>query len=337
MIKSVRLQNFRLYRDRLFEFEPGVNLITGPNGSGKTTVLEAIYMTLRGGSWRGADDQVIRKGADWARVDVTDSEGDVYTLKLDNRNGRLKKSRTKNKSRLVNPLKVVLFEPEFILTFTAEPDRRRQWVDDLLEQVQPSYQSLRKNYQRALRQRNRLLKQPEVSQDNLFVWDLKLSEYGGEIARARSRLIEEINTEVQNQYQSLSNDSSKITLKYAYSFPLEVYTTAFLAKLEENRARDKIIGFTTAGPHREDIQTHINEEPFSSTASRGEVRTLAMALKRLEKTIIASEGKLIEMYDDAFSELDESRQTSLLQQKPYQRIISSVYTDNTRHNKHITL
>lgn len=322
MISTVRLQNFRVYKDKTFLFDPGTNLIVGANGVGKTTIIEAIYMTLRGGSWRGKTESVIKVGADWARVDVETSNGDTYTLKLDNRVGSLTKTRQKNKGSFSTAPPLVLFEPEFILTFTSSPDLRRNWLDDVIEQTDPSYKKTIKNYKRALRQRNRLLKNGG-SGDELFVWDLKLSEYGASVAKARSGLTERLQQYTETHYQSLSGDKAKISIRYDYGFPLDVYATAFLARLAETQTRDKHIGFTTRGPHREDLLAYLNNELFSDTASRGEVRTLAMALKKMERDILTIDEKPIELFDDAFSELDSARTTKLLKEQTHQRIITS--------------
>ncbi|HIA92210.1 TPA: DNA replication/repair protein RecF [Candidatus Saccharibacteria bacterium] len=332
MIKSIRLQNFRCFNDKSFDLDPGVNLIVGKNGIGKTTVIEAIYCVLNGGSWRGKDDNLIQHTKDWARVDLLLRDKSKLSLTLDNRTGRLvKKQLINNEPKKTMSLKTVLFEPEFILTFTSQPDKRRNWLDDLIERTHPNFKQIRNNYKRALSQRNRLLKQPTFSSDSIFVWNLKLSEYGAQIAQYRASIIEDIQGTLSSAYNSVSGGTDTVTALYQNQFPVESYSTAHLQKLEDAIEKDKIVGFTTSGPHREDIVFKLNNELVLQTASRGEVRSLAMALKKIELQLLKDET-VIELFDDAFSELDSVRSSRLLQNEQNQTIVTSAETRKIGHS-----
>lgn len=334
MINSIRLQQFRSYRDAAFSLDPSVNIIVGPNASGKTNLLEAVLVVARGSSYRVKDADLVAFEADWARLDA-ETQDSERMVKLQSQNGfkksfevggvvlqRLSQQRT---------LPVVLFEPDHLQLLSGSPDMRRSFMDDLIEQTKIGFGATRKHYKRVLAQRNALLKKnPPNLKEQLFVWNLRLSELGGQIARERAALVGRFNEQATALYTSLAGRDNVITLEYASKFTPESYETTMLRKLEENIELDIMRGYTVYGPHRDDIIALIDGHPMQEAASRGEARTLVLALKIMELQLLESVRgqKPILLLDDVFSELDSKRRRALTQYvQAYQTFITTTDAD----------
>jgi DNA replication and repair protein RecF len=334
-IASIRLQNFRSYSDDSFEFEEGVNIIVGPNASGKTNLLEAVLALSRGSSYRARDLELIQFNKPWARLDGYFSK-QGRCLKLEREENSANKVfdvNNKNYKRLSldNTVPVVFFEPNHLQFITRGPDQRRDFLDDLLERSTPGYKTLLTSYKRALAQRNALLKRgPIVGKSQLFAWNIRLSELGSKIAEGRSKLIDDINKDLSKTYSKIAQRKSTVNLNYEIPFPIELYASRLLAKLEQNTSLDYERGFTAYGPHREDISFLLNKKPIQESASRGETRSLLLALKIFDLQLIekAREQKPIFLLDDVFSELDGARRHALVDYlKDHQAIITTTDAD----------
>ncbi len=316
MIAKLRLQNFRSYSDKTFEFVDGVNIIVGPNASGKTNLLEGVLMICRGGTFRGSDDEVIAHGEAWARLDALVNKR-PHTVKIQLQNGRTTKeyvfdgSTYKHFSSTIS-VPVVLFEPSHLQLLTDSPDLRRNFLDDMIEQVTLGYASLRRNYKRALAQRNSLLKQA-FTQDQIFIWNVRLSEFGGQIADERRRFLETHQTILQEVYDQLADEPTEARTHYVTKLNTDNYSSSMLKALEANLRIDQERGYTTVGPHRDDLGLELRGYNLSEAASRGETRTMLLALKLLEARAIeqAQRTKPILLLDDVFSELDATRRHAL--------------------------
>lgn len=318
MISRVRLQNFRSYEDASFEFSNGVNIIVGPNGSGKTNLLEAILVASRGSSYRARDSELVRFDQPWARVDITLFDGKKRSVKLINnpqpeKTYEIDENILKRLSRAY-ALPVVLFEPNHLRILTGSPEVRRDYIDDLLEQIEPGYGAVRRKYKRALLQRNTLLKNPTPpTKAQLFPWNVRLSELGGKIVRTREQLIERINKDTSLFYTSLSGENTRLRFEHQKRWPAENYETRFLKELEDLTQTDHSRGFTTTGPHKDDLLALLDGHKLQQTASRGEARTAALALKFTELRLIEEEkgGPALLLLDDVYGELDEQRRKNL--------------------------
>lgn len=319
MVTDLRLQHFRSYDDASFEASPGVNIIVGPNASGKTNLLEALLVLAAGSSYRARDLDLVAFGEDWARIDA-DLPDHHRTVKLQVA-GADKVTKTFEIDEQPLPrltqqrsLPVVLFEPNHLLLLNSSPELRRTFLDDLLEQTVPSFGATRRHYKRVLAQRNTLLKkQPRDLKEQLFVWNIRLSELGGQIVRERLRLVEWFSERVQELYGRLAQKEYEIALAYVAQFPHAQYETALLHKLESSTEQDALRGFTAHGPHRDDLQVEIDGHAVQEAASRGETRTLVLALKILELQLlkeIRGTSPLL-LLDDVFSELDGKRRQGL--------------------------
>jgi DNA replication and repair protein RecF len=336
MITSARLQHVRLYDDQSFEFDDTVNIIIGQNASGKTTLLESLLVALQGKSFKAKDQELVQFDQPWARIDillsdservcklVVEQEKTVKTFEVDDQ--------TIMRLSAQKKIPTVLFEPNDLLLLHGSPERRRNFLDDLIGQMQPGYESVRRHYKRVLAQRNALLKKSgqNLRNDQLFVWNLRLSELAGKMVAERVQLLEQFNVNISKYYSEVAGATSTIELQYDTALPIATYETTLLKTLEKNIDRDKLLGFTSAGPHREDFQVIMNSQNASQAASRGEIRTLVLVLKMLEASFIeqVQQKKPILLFDDVFSELDGRRRQALVQfLKPYQSFITTTDAD----------
>ncbi len=330
MIDSLRLQNFRSYSDYTTEFAPGVNIIVGPNASGKTNLLEAVYVINRGKSFRVTDRDLIKHGESWSRIDAT-SESSKRTWKLENGTERPDKTieidgtlskRITNK----NSQPTTLFEPNHLRLLNGSPETRRTHLDQILSQTSQQFKTNLSKYNRALRQRNALLKQSGVKKDDLFVWDVKLSEYGGYVNESRKELVEHINSKVSKNYSKIAKKKTKVHIEYSSSVADGDYKSSLLKKLQTSAQEDSFKGFTSIGPHREDFSVFFDGKDGSVAASRGESRTLVLVLKLIELKLLETEleEKPILLLDDVFSELDGGRRRALTEHiSGYQTLITT--------------
>ncbi|HTE22549.1 MAG TPA: DNA replication and repair protein RecF [Candidatus Limnocylindria bacterium] len=336
MLDSVRLQRFRSYRDESFEFDPGVNIIVGPNASGKTNLLEALLVSYTGGSFRAKDGELVAFGAPWARLDVLGPGGGRTVKLLVQENGLVKKEFVIGDQKLVRlslqkSLPVVLFEPNHLLLLHGSPDLRREYMDALLEQTVAGYGKIRRDYRRALAQRNALLKRGASARGQLFAWDIRLSEIGARIASERNALVRRMNGQLGLLYHSMARSrANTVTVTYAASCDITQYSSSLLHALEKRQDVDIERGYTTIGPHREDLVVAFDGREASQVASRGETRTILLALKVMELQFIeeARGTQPILLLDDVFSELDGARRRALTEViSGYQTFITTTDAD----------
>jgi DNA replication and repair protein RecF len=336
---DIRLQNFRSYKDESFELSEGVNIIVGPNASGKTNLLEAILMLGLGKSYRARDHEIIAFKKPWARLDGHTPTGQRTVKIIQQDDGRAKKevvidNQAIKKLTLQKQVPMVLFEPEHLQLLHGAPEKRRDYIDDLLEQFTPGYDTLRKQYKRALQQRNYLLKSGALK-DQLFVWNLRLSDLGGQLAVNRQQLVSRIDESITEIYRSLSGTKAKIEVTYQSSCLGDQYSTRMLHKLESGQELDERRGFTGHGPHRDDIRISLDGHDAETSASRGEMRTLLLALKIIELKLLEEDRRIkpLLLMDDVFSELDGSRRKALTKTiKGYQTFITTTDADLVVHH-----
>ena len=335
MLDSIRLQQFRSYSDDSFEFANGVNIIVGPNASGKTNLLEAILVASRGASYRARDVGMVQLGTTWGRIDADGPTG-PRIVKLEWQNDAVKKTfeiggQQYQRLSLPKTLPTVVFEPNHLLLLIGSPELRRAYLDDLIEQTTPGYGTVRRAYRRVLSQRNALLKKGySVAKSQIFVWDLRLSELGGKIASERMKLTEHINEQATTIYQSLSNTKASVAVSYQPSCDPQQYETSLLKHLESSLERDCLLGFTNVGPHRDDIKIVLNDQSADDTASRGETRSLVLMLKLIELEQLERVRGLtpLLLLDDVFSELDGARRHALTSHlEKYQTFITTTDAD----------
>ena len=316
IINKISVKNLRVHDSFSRSIKDRVSVITGKNGSGKTSILEALNIALSGTSFRGSDRELIKEGQDWWRIDIETDEG-LRKIILDGRKEPFRKKfiiDEKQTARLPKNKKypVILFEPDDLGLIHGSPSRRRKFIDNFIKQVYFDYQSVLNKYERALKQRNALLKEEYLSSEDVFVWDVALSKYGSEIGEKRYEMINQINQKIDKNYQSISGTNDNIDIEYSENIE-NTLEQKILNSLRNNFEKDKILGYTSTGPHRQDIMFYFNNQPAIKVASRGEIRSIVLALKFIEVDITKEATGIspVVLLDDVFAELDETRQKRL--------------------------
>jgi DNA replication and repair protein RecF len=326
-IKTLRVQQFRNHDDVSYVFSPSTTLIYGENGAGKTSLLEAIYVAFRGSSFKGVDRDIVNERRDWYRVDIED---DLYkrTVLFDNRAGKKLKQFVvdgKKTARLSKKDKrpIILFSPDDLRLISGSPSRRRQYIDRMIAQYDESYALATRRYERALLQRNKLLKSPGVTTDALFSWNVILSENGSKIISLRRQVIEYLNDVLPKYYANIAAQEALVSIEYDHAAhtPQEL-----LHAYEKSFERDRAVGSTHIGPHRHDFTVFLRDKHAADIASRGENRTLILAMKYAEADILREryEELPLILLDDVFGELDKLHRESLIRTfTEYQVIITA--------------
>jgi DNA replication and repair protein RecF len=343
IVRKIRVQHVRAHKDFSMTFDPNVTVITGPNGSGKTSIIESVYIALQGTSFKGGDGDIIQRDAPWYRVDIWCDDGE-RTVKFDPARQTGRKQfiiDEKTNYRLLPRFRwpVVLFEPDDLRLLGGSPTRRRQFLDRLISQIDLEYGTILRRYDRALKQRNTLLKRPGVSNDDLFAWNVSLSDYAAFIITKRLDFIEMLNQHISAVYGVIAKTDDAIAIRYSLPTHHGV-RQKILADLHAYTEKDKLLGFTSVGPHRHDILFDFNQTLAASGASRGEIRSIILALKFIEVDIIEqlSGKKPIILLDDVFSELDEIRQKNLVTEfKNHQIIVTSTTGATIKDSSVVTL
>jgi len=315
-VTKVRVQYVRAHDDFVLDMAPGVTVITGPNGSGKTSLIEALYVALQGSSFKGSDGELLRHDQPWYRIDVEFESGARRTVKFESARVNGRKQFVvdgKTNYRLLPAYKypVVLFEPDDLRLLGGSPVRRRQFIDRFISQLDPKYATTLRRYERIVRQRNVLLKQQAPS-DALFAWDVSLSDYGAYIIDRRLHFINELNQRLETVYRAIARTPDAVAITYSQRTRPHLQQW-LLTELHAHMQKDIVVGATSVGPHRHDVLFSFNGSPATGVASRGEVRSIVLGLKFLEVEIITkvTNKHPIILLDDVFSELDTKRQASL--------------------------
>jgi len=323
IIKAVTLKNFRSHREFALDCSKPRTLIIGENGSGKTSILEAIYLALRGKSFRGVDAEIVRRGEDCYRIELVRGDDSGVTVRYE---GGVREFETDGKRTRRLPKKnkypVILFEPDDLYLVGSAPSRRRDYFDKLLAQMNVEYTSALGKYNKALKQRNDILKKESVLRDDVFSWDIMLAKYGVALNVWRCELVGKINQRLTGAYRDIAKNEDEAEIRFVCAAMDE---SRYLAELAGAFGRDVRVGHTTFGAHLDDYIFWFNQKQADGSASRGEVRSMILALKFIEAKLMQEEiGKSpLVLLDDIFSELDESRQKHLVNNfKDYQVIIS---------------
>lgn len=316
-LTSLQLTNWRNLASLAVSLEPGLVLVLGANGQGKTNLLEAVYALLRGASFRAQhDDELIRFGCDAARV-----AGSVITygseeyLELFIVRGKRKSRRRSGKPMRGEEgqagLAVVLFQPQDLAILQGGPATRRRFLDEDLGGVFPAYQATLRAYRRVLLQRNAALARG-AGETLLETLDEALLHYGDQLGRWRQRLLREITPYVAELYHHIAPADALPLLRYRPNLPDDPVARQGL--IRALRAKERARGLTLWGPQRDDIEIAIGENDARTYASQGQQRSLAIALKMAAlRYAEATEGyRPLLLMDDVLSELDGERRRALL-------------------------
>lgn len=274
IIKSIKLVNFRNHSEYILECNDDTSLILGENGSGKTSVLEAIYILTRGKSFRATDKEIIKNGTEFYRIELEYNNGEKSVATYDGKDKTFlimdKKSRRLPKK---NKYPIVLFQPSDLNLISHSPSRRRDFFDRIFSQFDENYNVSLHKYEKALKQRNELLKNENITKDSVFSWNILLSKYGVDLYNLRKKFIEEINLKLTSTYRSIAENNDEIKIIYKTEV-IKPDDGIYLKTLETNFQKDLYLGHTSFGVHKDDYIFIFNDKPADGSASRGESRSI---------------------------------------------------------------
>lgn len=334
-VRRVELTDFRSYERVAVDLDPGVSVLVGQNGMGKTNLIEALGYVATLDSHRVATDApLVRAGAVSAVIRCAIvHEGRELLVELEivpgkaNR-ARLNRSPVRRPREVLGALRMVLFAPEDLELVRGDPSERRRYLDDLLVARQPRYAGVRADYDRVVKQRNALLRTAYLTRkvggsrgqdlSTLAVWDQHLAHHGAELLAGRLELTAALGPHLTKAYDAVA--AGRTAALIAYASPLgdgltpdrTVLEQALLASLEARRTAEVERGVTLVGPHRDDLTLTLGDLPAKGYASHGESWSLALALRLAAYDLLRSDGiEPVLILDDVFAELDGGRRERL--------------------------
>ena len=345
-VRELDLRDFRSWPELNLKLEPGVTVVAGRNGHGKTNIVEAVHYTSTLSSHRVATDApLVAAGKPNARVSVTTvNEGRELTTHLlikpqGANQAQINRTKLKSAREILGVLRTVMFSPEDLRLINGEPAERRRFLDDLAALRTPRLGGARADYERVLRQRNALLKHSNMalrrgySDDDgatalstLDVWDGQLAHFGAQVVAGRLSLIDDLSPHITSAYHSVAPESRPAAV--AYNSTLDkavtelaggptrdpaVFEAAMLTELGRRRKDEIDRGVTLVGPHRDDVSLMLGDNPAKGYASHGETWSYALALHLAEYQLLTSDGSdPVLILDDVFAELDAKRRERLV-------------------------
>ena len=319
-IKKIKINNFRNYKSQEINLEKNINIFYGENAQGKTNIIEAIFLSSMGKSFRAKKDkEMIMLGEEKSNIEIeyekTDRDGKIK-IELGNKkivyiNG----IKIKKLSELLGKINVVIFTPDDINILKGGPQNRRRFLDIMISQLRPNYMYNLNFYLKTLEQRNNYLRQIKEENKNenmLDIWDEELSNYAINIYNYRKEFIEKIKNKIKNIHSEITNNKEEIEIEYLSEC---ISKEKYLELLKQRRKLDIIKGYTTKGIHRDDFNIYINKKELGIYGSQGQHRTAILSLKLSELNIVKDEigESPILLLDDFMSELDEKRRKNFLE------------------------
>ena len=320
-INQLELSEFRNYESLSVQFDEAVNILYGDNAQGKTNVLEAIYLCGTTKSHKGSKDkEMIRLSSEESHIRMQiEKAGIPHRIDMHLRKNKAKGIAIdgvpiKRSSELMGLLHIVFFSPEDLSMIKNGPGERRRFIDLELCQLDMSYLYHLGNYNKAVNQRNNLLKQIGFQRDlrdTVEVWDMQLIEHGSVVIDTRKRFVAELNELLPQIHAKLSGGREELYVRYEPNVGKE----DFGQKLAVNLDRDLALKATGNGPHRDDISFYVGDKNLKLFGSQGQKRTAALSLKLAEIELVRKKIKEspVLLLDDVLSELDRNRQTYLLE------------------------
>ncbi len=339
------LTDFRSYSEVSLELAPGVSTFSGPNGEGKTNLVEAVgYLATLGSHRVATDGPLVRQGAERAilRAAVTGEQGSAL-VEVELNPGRANRVRL-NKAQLPRPrdilgtLRTVLFAPEDLALVKGDPGERRRFLDDLLVASAPRYAGIRADYERVLRQRTALLKSAgakghlrgaarEAMTATLDTWDAQLARTAAPLLSGRMGLVAALRPHVEAAYEAVSGDTRGEASGMSYrssafntddgfddvtALETASFEKAMLTVLAGVRASELDRGVCLVGPHRDELELAIGGLPARGYASHGESWSMALALRLASFALLRERREdPVLILDDVFAELDTGRRDRL--------------------------
>lgn len=360
-LKTLRLNNYRNFLKLSINFTPNLNIFIGDNAQGKTNLLEALNLIIRGNSYRTKNDQEL---INWSNKSTClygeinkDEENFQINLSLE------KKPESFNKFKLIKIIKInqniqsksilnkefkgVVFSPEHLQIIKGAPSIRRKFLNEQISQIYPLYYRYLSDYYRILGQRNNILKK-EINQrelrERLLIWDPQLIEKGSFLILTRIRFLKKINYLADKFHQKITKGKENLKIIYQSNIlkdhqeNISFISKAFEDKIKEHKEKEIKYKISLFGPHRDDFLVCINEFNIAPYGSQGQQRTSVLSLKLAELELIKEREGVYPIFllDDVMSELDEERRHFLLEliiDKKVQTFITSISLDY--FNSHI--
>ena len=350
-VAHLNLTDFRSYAQVDLALEPGITALVGPNGQGKTNLVEAIGYAATLSSHRvPSDAAMVRAGTSRAVVrarvvrELEPGKPRATLVEIEVTPGKANRARINGANPVrardaLGILRTVLFAPEDLALVKGDPDGRRRFLDDLLVQLTPRIASVTQDYDRVLRQRSALLKSAGAARRGggadlrtLDVWDAKLAQVGARIVVERRRLVETLRPHVEQAYEQVSSGQSVAVVSYKASLdgaleieggaddPVDLVEAQLLEAMGRLRGKELDRGVCLVGPHRDDLVLTLGGLPAKGYASHGESWSFALALRLASYTVLTDgvdaadwgpDGEPVLILDDVFAELDARRRERL--------------------------
>ena len=353
-VQTLHLNDFRSYKEAHVEFSPGVNVLVGSNGQGKTNIVEAIYYLATLNSHRVAsENSLVKSGALSAVIRSKINQNDrALTIDIEISPGKtnrakLNRSPVPKVRDILGIVKVIMFAPEDLALVKGDPNERRTFMDQTLIQRTPKFMGVKSDYEKVIRQRNALLKSSHHENINstLQVWNEQLAQLGAGITYSRIQFIRDLTPFICTRYHQISGgekavSASDISLTYQSKYltegDLESLThndikEHILKQLDLRKKEELIRGVTLVGPHRDELFIKLGPLPLKGYASHGESWSAALALRVASADVLRADGiEPILILDDVFAELDLLRRTTILeltQHAPQVFITAAVESD----------
>lgn len=332
-INNIKIKNFRNYFYENIEFNKDINIFLGDNAQGKTNLLESVFYLANAKSFKTVRDKdiikfgqqemevegQIRKGSSFKNVHIRSTSKDKY-IEV---NG-IKYEKNKDLKAL---FKLVLFTPEDLSIIKEGPNFRRDLLDDIIISVDYSYKGLKKNFEKILTQRNKLLKNQgsKFFNEQLDAFDQQIIQAGFEIYKRREKFIKLLNNFAKDYHKNLTGGKEDLDLSYKPDLKADSLDD-YKEKFKKNRSNDLRLYTTSSGVNRDDMDVRINGKEVKKFGSQGQQRSAILNIKLAQVKLIkeSSDDKALILFDDVFSELDESRSQFLLDNLgTYQTIITA--------------
>lgn len=327
-LTHLELTDHRNIPHAVLDPDPHLTVLCGPNGQGKTNLLEGIWLLTGGKSFRGAKDaELIRRGCEFSvlegTVETADSEKEIRLTvgaRTSQRPGRTAKLNGVDQGRaaaLAGNFQAVVFEPDLLSLVKGGPEGRRRFLDSALCQIYRPYLVALRRYMRLVAQKNALLKSYEITPGGallLDAYDEQLAQYGGQIMAHRQRFTAALAPAAAANYRDISHGAEELELRYQPCAAGADPAAALAERLAAMRQAELRAGFCLTGPHREDLDIRLDGQPARIFGSQGQQRSCVLSMKLAEAAVI---GELfgehpVLLLDDVLSELDDERQTYLL-------------------------
>lgn len=316
IIKKHKIINFRNIQNLNLEFDDSINIFLGNNGTGKTNIVESIAYLSLFKSLRSSDtESLIKYGCDFASIEAYDDNNNIYKIVLSNEGKKItiNNKPIKKHSDFTYLFNIVTFTPDDAFLFKNNPRNRRDVINDQISNISPSYEYCLNEYNKLRMDRNKILEQENIDEALVKSYDVQLASYAERICKKRNEFINDIQENLTNYYQSISDTQSVIRIEYVSEFK-DLDRDRIVNYLSNHFNEDLIRKQTINGPHKDDYICYLDDKDISEIGSQGQNRLAVISLKlaflAYIKEAIGKDGIVI--LDDVLSELDNTKKTKLL-------------------------